>query len=340
MRLGITPRNWLAAQPFARRSAIIAATWGGALPTRLTSAPTITANQTGVGNARDTWPADCSRVDQIAVPLPRGGVSRVHLCYPAASPALHAVRNKLVVMVNGHWEAYLSERNPGTASAYMMYRLLQEGFHVLAVCMPTDGFNASQSFAKLDTTPVTILSHDFSVLEADGVAPLRFFLDGAIVGLDYALNLLGFTTADAIGISGGGWTAEMVAALDTRIRLTIPVFASVPEGLRIAAGGPCDNGDWEQLPARSYWAKLGSYETVYVLGCIDPGRKRVQYLSSGNPGEPLFNVRTVLSQVSAYQARIDAQVPTGQHVIVLNTTSTGHWYDTTMINEIAALLAA
>lgn len=314
------------------RAAIITENWGSSLPT---STPSVVTNQTGVGNAKDTWPSDCSRVDQITVSTQRGGVSRVHLCYPAASPALHAVRNRLILMHNGHSESYLSDRNPGTGSAYLMYRLLRQGYHVLSPCMPTDGWNASQSFTKLDSTPVTISNHDFSVLETDGAKPLRFFVDGSLVAINYVLNLFGWTYVDAVGISGGGWTIDFISSLDTRIRRSIPVFGSLPFYLRLAAGGPGDNGDWEQSSNGPWWTILGDYESTYILNCIDNGRKRIQCLGMT---DTIFPAATILPQISAYQAFVDSKVPVGQHVIWIDSTAAGHWYTESMIDQIVNYL--
>jgi hypothetical protein len=158
-------------------------------------------------------------------------------------------------------------------------------------------------------------------------------LDGAIVALDYALNLLGWTYADAIGISGGGWTVDLLAALDPRIRRSISVFGSLPFSLR----PPGDTGDWEQRQERAWWQTLTSEEYVYALGCVDAGRKRIHYLSNANPGDTVFQVRTVLSDITAMQARIDWLVPIGQHSVVLDTTTAGHWYPVSM-SAIGALL--
>lgn len=332
MNCGLPPLAPSAAAILARRARAIRDTWGGeGLPF---ASPVVTANQTGVGNARDSWPADCDHVDLLECSTLRGGVSRAHLCFPVASPALHAVRDRLVVVHGGHSDSYMAA---GTRAAYLTYRLLREGYHVLGVSMPTDGFNAAQSFAKLDATPVTITAHDFSALAADGAKALRFFVDGMILAVNYALNTLGFSHADAIGISGGAWTVEMVAAVDTRIRRSASVFGSMPWELRAAMGGPGDNGDWEQLPTTAdIWRVWGREEVVYAAGCIDAGRRRVQLLG---PSEPVFPTATVADAVARYGAGIDAVVPTGQHEI-RSSAATAHEYTDTDIEWLMDWLEA
>ena len=335
MNCGLPPLAPSAAAILARRARAIRETWGGGgLPTTL---PTVTTSYGGASAAATWGPTVCPRVDLLACSTLRGGVSNVHLCYPAASPALHAVRNRLVIVHAGHSDSYIADRNPGTGGAYLTYRLLREGYHVLGVSMPTDGFNASQSFAKLDATPVTVTSHDFSVLVADGAKGLRFFVDGLIIALNSALATLGFSHADAIGISGGAWTVEMVAAVDTRIRRSASVFGSMPWELRAAMGGPGDNGDWEQLPTTAdIWRSWGREEVVYAAGCIDAGRRRVQLLG---PSEPVFPTATVADAVARYGAGIDAVVPTGQHEI-RSSAATAHEYTDTDIEWLMDWLEA
>ena len=48
-----------------------------------------------------------------------------------------------------------------------------------------------------------------------------------------------------IGLSGGGWTTTLYAAIDPRVRLSFPVAGTLPDYLRL--GRPGDKGDWEQF---------------------------------------------------------------------------------------------
>lgn len=79
------------------------------------------------------------------------------------------------------------------------------------------------------------------------------------------------------GVSGGGWTTTLVAALETRIDLSYPVAGSLPLALRFARADAW--GDWEQYEVGFY--ALADYADLYVLGA--QGRRQVQILNQHDP---------------------------------------------------------
>jgi hypothetical protein len=78
-----------------------------------------------------------------------------------------------------------------------------------------------------------------------------------------------------IGLSGGGWTTTLYAAIDPRVRLSFPVAGTLPDYLRV--GRPGDKGDWEQFHPDLY--KLANYLDLYVLGSSGRGRRQRQVLN-------------------------------------------------------------
>jgi hypothetical protein len=89
-----------------------------------------------------------------------------------------------------------------------------------------------------------------------------------VMPLAVALNHVGPANYQRVvmtGISGGGWTTTLYAALDSRITTSIPIAGSYPLFVRQAA----DMGDYEQgaLPgSEPFWASVCSYEDAYALG--------------------------------------------------------------------------
>jgi hypothetical protein len=78
-----------------------------------------------------------------------------------------------------------------------------------------------------------------------------------------------------IGVSGGGWTTTLYAAIDPTIQSSYPVAGSLPLFLRTA---PCnDSGDWEQA-GPSLYNKV-DYMDFYILGAYGKGRKQIQMLN-------------------------------------------------------------
>src|SRR5262249_1050169 len=76
-----------------------------------------------------------------------------------------------------------------------------------------------------------------------------------------------------VGLSGGGWTTTVYAAIDPTIRLSLPVAGTMPLWLR--SGGSV--GDTEQTLSRFY--QIAGYPDLYVLGSHGTGRKRGQILN-------------------------------------------------------------
>lgn len=272
--------------------------------------PTVTESYTGL-SARSSWPADISRVDLLACPTVLGGVQNAHLCHPAASPALHPVRNRLVVHVGGHSAAGHYYANGGAdGQALLTYELVRQGFHVLGCCMPLTGFNVGETY-----TSGAIVNHDFSSVEAAGYSGLRPFIDGLIVALNHVSVECDFETIDLVGLSGGGWIVTLAACVDPRSRKSICIFGGAPFELRQAIG-PSAAGDWEQSPARSWVGALnGLEEAAYVGGCCDPGRKRIMVMGSA---EGVFPVGTHSAAVAKLRAWVDARCPAGQHSLIVD----------------------
>jgi hypothetical protein len=49
------------------------------------------------------------------------------------------------------------------------------------------------------------------------------------LSVNYAVNVLGYKHVVLVGLSGGGWTTTVTAAVDPRIKLSIPIAGSVPK---------------------------------------------------------------------------------------------------------------
>lgn len=281
--------------------------------------PFVTIGYTGLSYA-SSFPLEVSRVDRLLMTMPRGGVNEAHLLHPAGGSL-----NRCAIVHAGHnihyYDAAASTNMEAITRAFLAAK-----WTVLGMCMPVDTFNATQNFVTSTGTPVTVANHDFSELEADGVHPFRFFVEPTIVALNY-IETLGFERIVMTGISGGGWTTDFAAALDPRVERSYPVFGSVPFKLRTPSGGPGEEGDWEQLRARSWWdltiSQKRDHEIIYGAGCIEEGRKRVQFLGTG---EPVFNVSTILPDVARYKNWVNDRVPAGQHDVSIDVTASSHAY--------------
>jgi hypothetical protein len=67
----------------------------------------------------------------------------------------------------------------------------------------------------------------FQQWEDAGVPTMRFFLEPIILTVIYAKSL-GYKNIVMAGLSGGGWSTVMAAAIDPRITLSVPIAGSIP----------------------------------------------------------------------------------------------------------------
>lgn len=200
-----------------------------------------------------------SRVDRLTVDLGDGYISHFYLFHPAVPSS------DLVIVHQGHGDT-LDE----TGADLAIEHFLDQGAWVMAFFMPLYG-----EF----TGPAA--SHDEMILAATADDahetlsrhPLAYFVEPVIAGLGYGLDELGVQDVTMTGVSGGGWTTTLYAALDPRVRLSLPVAGSLPNYLRTET----DLGDYEQYD-RELYALVG-YLDLYILGGWGEGRQQIQILN-------------------------------------------------------------
>ncbi|MBB5778953.1 hypothetical protein [Nonomuraea jabiensis] len=257
-----------AADIAARRKGMIDYIWKGAgqpktLPTVETdmSAPDF-ASLTGV-----------RRIDRLTVPLRYQVSAKVYDIVPR-----RAWNRRLALYHNGHGE-------PFDTMLRTVQALLDRGYRVMAYAMPFQHWNQQQIADPKD--PAKLLpnpSHrELPPWESAEFSALTFFLEPLTVTLNYAKATYRPVSVEMIGLSGGGWTTTVFAALDPRVTRSYPTAGSLPFFLRPASPKPRPTtGDWEQtkeaLPG-FYAAASDDFLDMYVLASVGPGRGQVQILN-------------------------------------------------------------
>lgn len=176
---------------------------------------------------------------------------------------------ELVVVHHGH--ACTLDDDPRSADVgYGLQRtinaLLREGYGVLGVFMPHQ--------RPGDCTG----GHDALMQTSTTGSPLKYFLEPVAISLNQlktqsrAGHFPKYRAFHMTGLSGGGWTTTVYAAIDPTIRCSFPVAGTIPLYLRVAGS----IGDREQYEASFY--RLAGYPDLYVLGAHGRGRKQVQIL--------------------------------------------------------------
>ena len=148
----------------------------------------------------------------------------------------------------------------------LVQRVAAAGCDLLLFSMPLDGENRYLSnFAGL--------THDGlgKMKPANGSA-LRYFVDPVLVILSHTRAMRGYTRIAMAGLSGGGWTTTMVAAIEPNVGYAYSVAGSLPNYLRQGK----DLGDWEQTGASELWSTI-DYLDLYLMGVAEPSRRATHF---------------------------------------------------------------
>ena len=197
-------------------------------------------------------------------------------------------------------------------AAGLIRELLRSGYLVLAFNMPLEGGNPP---AGQD-----VQSHN------DLVAfdrPLHFFIEPVVTALNYVTAAYNIEHTAMMGISGGGWTTSMAAAIDTRIDAAYSVAGGYPVYIRDQIPG--NDGDLEQR-SEAFWGKTSYIEMFILAGesrrytqffiYRDPCCSQQSYAQTFSP----YVAEAVHGLDGSYQAIFDTEAE--QHTISQNILTT------------------
>lgn len=201
----------------------------------------------------------------------------IDMPYGVTSVAYHLLpkypKSCLMVYQEGHRVSFLERKG-------LLRRLVDAGCNVVALSYPMTGGDNSRP--EIDHPRFgRILLNDpdkLELLETEGFSTLQFFLTPPIVALNHALSGRSFDRIGISGFSGGGWAAEMVAAIDPRIHLTYSVAGSAPIAVH---AGAMAWGSYEQQMGRLY--EIATYPELYVMSADAPGRGHYQIFNTNDP---------------------------------------------------------
>ncbi len=204
---------------------------------------------------------DLASVQRIEVLMEFGVNSVIYLFRP------HDANGQLLIYHQGHDGGFLLGLDT-------IHFFVQHGYVVAAFAMPLLGMNGRPSFKIPDGTLALPQHGAFQFLESDAFSPLKFFIEPVAVFLNYALEEYDYDSVAMVGLSGGGWTTTLAAALDPRIARSYPVAGSLPLFFASAR-------DYEQTHPGFY--ALANYLELYVLGTYGGARRQIQVLNRYDP---------------------------------------------------------
>ncbi|MFZ5893986.1 MAG: hypothetical protein ACOY0T_23185 [Myxococcota bacterium] len=307
------------------RARMVQAIWGRAGFPSLDQLPIVRRNvaspMTGLSNL--------ARVDELDISMPARSnegadiqvEARAYHFIPSSS-----VRARAVVLLQGH-DCALDDSHSDDDEGAGMWRtvssLLTNGYSPIVVQMAQ--LTTSQCGCPSDwqdcAHPHDWLFDHVSFDPETGGA-MRFFVEPTARVLNYLQTQAEvdefpqYSDFSAVGLSGGGWTATVYAALDPRVSLSVPVAGTLPLYLR----GPGEAGDREQHDPTFY--SVAGYLDIYLLAAYGMGRKQVQVLNRRDSccfgelqrapeGEGAYD-----RQLRAYEGRVRE---------ALSTLGTGHF---------------
>ena len=206
--LGDDPAITSATEAGARRARLQRFAFGRAtLPVRL---PTV---EKGFDNPEfSSELLNLKRIDRLTIWLPHGFAALVYHVIPTRA------NGRLLIYHNGHGQTV-------TAGKSTIAYFLERGYSLLVFTMPyTAQYWTPKTFRTRTCGNVELRDWRHEMLACTR-RPLRYFVEPVAVSINCADA--DYDVAGMIGLSGGGWTTVVYAALDPRIRRSYSVAGTV-----------------------------------------------------------------------------------------------------------------
>jgi len=241
----------------AKRKALIKYIWGGkGFPSKKLPGKV-------VENIKDDryahlFDANLRQIDKVVVDMDYDLYSIIYHFIPQKG------NNRLIIYHQGHNGDFI--KGIDTIRAF-----LGKGYSVMGFSMPLLGMN-NQPVVNLERFgKFQVSKHEHLKLLEN---PVRFFVEPVAVAINYAAKFR-YDEVHMIGISGGGWTTTLYAAIDPRILHSYPVAGTLPIYLR--SNSKRDWGDYEQTLPDLY--NIANYPELYIMGSFGDNRKQLQILN-------------------------------------------------------------
>ena len=307
-----------AEQAIAKRTELVNFIWG---PHGLPKDVPASVDK-GIADERYKDLSNLKQIDRLNVAMQWGLTSTAYHFIPTQS------NGKLLIYHGGHDGDFIIAKD-------LIQFFVKNGFAVIALSMPLETPNNRPVVNLERIGKIQLTFHEqLKLLKMKAGHPVQVFLTPVAACLNYA-EPLGYNAIYMAGLSGGGWTTTIYAALDPRIIRSYPVAGTLPLHLREdgrrtnTAQRGTDWGDYEQSIPELY--AIANYLELYVLSSFGEGRKQLQILNKHDPccmgGEAFRTYENVVNE------RVRAS-GSGSFAVYLDTKNTSHSVSPTALDVI------
>jgi pimeloyl-ACP methyl ester carboxylesterase len=219
------------------------------------------------------------QIDRYKIFLPNSFVSKVYHFRPIKSI------NKVFLYHTGHAANFHVEdcmsNNDGIEPGLVIPRLLKEGYDVVVFMMPLAGndyptVEVGHNVGQIKF-PFGTVGHNLMFDYLDH--PYTYFIEDMVATVNYLVKNYKYSDYYLMGLSGGGWTTTLYAAIDPRIKYSFPVAGTIPTYLRVGGSiGDAEQGYYEEYDPDGLYS-IANFEELYVLGSYGDNRRQIQVLN-------------------------------------------------------------
>jgi hypothetical protein len=208
-----------------------------------------------------------SRIDLLSVEMGHDLVSKIYHFIPEIS------NGKIILYHQGHSGGFILGKK-------VIAEFIRYGYSVVGFSMPLRGMNSQPDILLERFGWFKFENHiEMSVLLPESGHALQFFVEPVIQVINYLDQRFDYSLLAMVGISGGGWTTTVAAAIDPRIKASFSVAGGVPLYLRTRNDN--DWGSWEETVPQ--FNSIANYLELYILGAVGPGRIQWQIFNFFDP---------------------------------------------------------
>ena len=253
------------------RDALIRSVWGTTPWATMQAQPPTSTVDYYTPAPEDALPASDSlrnldRIEQIVITMAPPNTDGMAVEHTSTAYLFHPqIANGAVVIVHhGH-----GCRLDGLEDAYNLdatiRTLLAAQYAVVGMRMPLFQSPAACGFDAVSTSHDDMFTDPAQQLAPGSGSPLQFFLEPVARVLHYLETTYPSLAVfpHMVGLSGGGWTTTVYAALDPRIILSFPVAGSLPLDMPEHSGYHAEQ-QWPDFYA------IAGYKDLYILGSYGP----------------------------------------------------------------------